>query len=288
MLHTYQFHEPLESPGKIVTKVMDGRRYEWRKRSLRDLAGRSKYRPLREKEIENIKVLYEAEITTIDEYLIGPLIKLLKTEGLYDQTMIIITSDHGEEIFDHGGWQHGHSLYQEITRVPLIVKFPSSRFGGTRIKENVRLIDVVPTILDELNIEWPELRFDGVSLLPVVEGKENQPRACFSQFAAMKEKPQLPGRVSVVWGDHKLILNETIPHRADFFDFPPPALAVEELYNLRADPLETRNIYKQSDDAARLLHAMANDYLGRERGNGAASVLDDQMRAKLIAVGYLE
>jgi arylsulfatase A-like enzyme len=288
MLHTYQFHEPLESPEKIVRRIMDGRTYKWRKRSLRDLAGRSKYRPLNEEEIENIKVLYEAEVTTIDEYLIAPLIRLLKAEGLYDQTMIIITSDHGEEIFDHGGWQHGHSLYNEITKVPLIVKFLSSRYAGTRVTENVRLIDVVPTILDELDIEAPERQFDGKGLVALVEGKENEPRACFSQFTPMKERPQLPGRVSVVWGDHKLILNQAIPDWANFFDFPPPALPAEELYDLREDPLEKRNIYTPGDDTAMLLLAMAKDYLRKERRSGELSILDDQMRDKLSAVGYLE
>ena len=90
---------------------------------------------------------YDAEIRSMD-FGLGILVEALRQRGIYDDTLIVFTSDHGEEFGEHGvvGW-HSHSLYDELLRIPLIIKLPQSRSGGERVAAQVRGIDIPPTIL---------------------------------------------------------------------------------------------------------------------------------------------
>ena len=68
--------------------------------------------------------------------------------GIYDRTTIVITADHGEEFWEHGDFEHGHTLYDELVRVPLIIKFPAKvRRARQKVTAQVRLVDIMPTIL---------------------------------------------------------------------------------------------------------------------------------------------
>jgi arylsulfatase A-like enzyme len=111
--------------------------------------------------------LYDAEIRSADEAF-GRLRRLLRRAGLYDDTLLILTGDHGEELGEHGkyGW-HSHAIHDEILRVPLLIKFPRSWKGGTRVRRQVSHVDFPPTVFDVLGIT-PRWRFDGHSLVPVV------------------------------------------------------------------------------------------------------------------------
>jgi hypothetical protein len=95
--------------------------------------------------VDYLKRVYRGEITAMDKDL-GVFFDWMKAEGHYDDTVIIITSDHGEEFYEHGGWWHGTSLFEEQIHVPLIVKLPNQEFAGERIPWQVRVIDVAPTI----------------------------------------------------------------------------------------------------------------------------------------------
>lgn len=102
-----------------------------------------------------IRDAYNAEVISADRAT-GRLIVALEEMGLYQDTMIIFTSDHGEEFGEHGrmGW-HSHTLFDELLQVPLIIKFPRGRFAGTRVATQVRSIDIAPTALGNLAIEIP-------------------------------------------------------------------------------------------------------------------------------------
>jgi len=95
---------------------------------------------------EKMRNAYISEIEYLDESL-GVLIEGLKKRGIYDNTAIVFLADHGEEFFDHGGWWHGMTLYEEMLRVPLLIKMPRGMQGGTVNQSLVRLVDVAPTIL---------------------------------------------------------------------------------------------------------------------------------------------
>src|SRR2546425_9795091 len=88
---------------------------------------------------------YDGEIAASDA-VVGEFLGQLKREGIYDRAMILLVSDHGEGLGDHGEQEHGILLYREVLHVPLLLKLPGSRDGGTRVGEPVGLIDIVPTI----------------------------------------------------------------------------------------------------------------------------------------------
>lgn len=94
--------------------------------------------------------LYDSTIRYAD-YIFGQVLEILKKEKIYDNTIIILLSDHGEEFNEHGGKTHGR-LFIEALRVPLIIKFLRNKYRGVRVSQTVRLMDVMPTLFDFLNI----------------------------------------------------------------------------------------------------------------------------------------
>ena len=93
-----------------------------------------------------IRALYDGETRFVDDQ-IGRLLESLREMGIYDDTLIVLTSDHGEEFWDHGHFEHGHTLYNELVRVPLLIKLPASR-TGTIIDASVSVQAIMPTVLD--------------------------------------------------------------------------------------------------------------------------------------------
>lgn len=100
--------------------------------------------------------LYDAEIASNDHSL-GLLIQELKDRGLYDAALIMVTSDHGEELFEHGGYGHGQTLYQEALRIPWILKLPRQQRAGTEVHGAWQHLDMAPTLLYHLGREVPDV-----------------------------------------------------------------------------------------------------------------------------------
>ena len=121
------------------------------------------------KDIQRLKDLYDDSILYVD-YYVGLLINYLKTKKIYEKTIIILVSDHGEAFGEHGKFRH-MTLHKEILHVPLIVYIPG--FKAKRIKSMVSLIDVYPTILDLIEEEPPH-EMDGKSLLPLIKGNRRK------------------------------------------------------------------------------------------------------------------
>ncbi len=118
-------------------------------------------------EAAHLRELYEGELVYWDGEL-GHLLAELRRRGLYDDMTIVITADHGEEIGDHGGFWHGTTLYDEAVHVPLYVKLPGARRGGTVLHHWVQSIDIAPTILSQVGIDVP----DGVQGGDLFEGTD--------------------------------------------------------------------------------------------------------------------
>ena len=129
------------------------------------------YKPLSKTMRENIINMYDADIEFLDHWF-GYFIDELKKMGIYKKSIIIFLSDHGEEFYDHGGWDHGSSLYNEQIRVPLFIKFPESQYQNKRITNNVSLKDVFPTLLEFLKIKM-EKKIEGKSFLAANTTKNN-------------------------------------------------------------------------------------------------------------------
>ncbi len=109
------------------------------------------------------------------------LIDYLKERGLYDRTIIVLTSDHGEEFGEHGGvGRHFYTLYDELIKVPFIVKMPGSQLAGTVVPDQVRGIDIMPTLMDLLAINFAA-DLDGTSLVPFMFGENVESLLAVSQ-----------------------------------------------------------------------------------------------------------
>jgi arylsulfatase A-like enzyme len=182
-------------------------------------------------DIEHIKALYDGEIAFTDS-AVGALLKGLGSRRLADNTLVVILSDHGEEFLDHGGLDHGHSLYGELARVPLIFRFPGAILPHTRIERYVRLLDVTPTILDMLDIDT-DSHFEGVSRKPLLRrsgeikaaGSELvPPDVCYSEALRRTNSTK-----SVVVPPWKLIVDEEAGDTL--------------LFNIENDPGEKRNLF---------------------------------------------
>ena len=221
-LHTYQVHTPYKSPDAIMDMFLPpGARW----RSFDVVAEFGRHPPSMRPSTRRIRITSSPSMMQASGRpmeMIKPLLELLRRKGLYDQTMIVLTSDHGEEFYEHHGWNHTHSLYDELIKVPLIIKMPRGKRAGFKLDSIVRLTDIMPTILECAGAAYEPDALDGRSLLPVLEGKETADRSFQAEFADNVVEVNIPERVAVNEGRLKLILNQpfTSKHFA-FFSLPP-------------------------------------------------------------------
>ncbi len=113
------------------------------------------------------RVLYEA-VTNLADQRVGSVIETLKRLGRWENTLFIVVSDHGQEFGEHGGFQHSQSVYEELIRIPLIIRFPHNAHAGTRVKSLANLVDVLPTIFAMLGKPDAARGARGRSLLPLI------------------------------------------------------------------------------------------------------------------------
>ncbi|MFB6088963.1 MAG: sulfatase [Candidatus Aenigmatarchaeota archaeon] len=112
--------------------------------------------------------LYDEEIKCADSRF-GEYVDILKDIGIYNESFIIIFSDHGQLFGEHGRYFHGGTPFEELINVPLIMKFPNNKYSGKTVKDVVRLIDILPTLADFYDMDFDA---DGTSILPILEGHE--------------------------------------------------------------------------------------------------------------------
>jgi arylsulfatase A-like enzyme len=167
--------------------------------------------------------LYDAEIHHADG-LVGRLLDTLAAAGRAGDTLVVVVSDHGEELFDHGALDHGHTLFDELLRVPLVVRLPGAA-AGQRIAAQVSTVSLLSTVLDAVGVDAPPAR-DAPSLMPLVRGAPAGPPApVLAEFVVLGRDPgakaiRLPGEKLVVF----------------------PADGARLYYDLAADPREQRNL----------------------------------------------
>jgi arylsulfatase A-like enzyme len=290
-IHTYQPHDPYVSPLPYKTRFLS-EQARWTHLNLMGyLGGKSGiFNPLSQEERQNIIDLYDGEILYTDEGLIGPLLATLKEMSLFDQTMIIFTSDHGEEFFDHHGWGHGHSLYDELLKVPLLIKFPDKKFRGRRIENIVSLVDIVPTVLDELRIGWSKSNIDGRSLVPLLTGKEKEHRTFLADVGENILNLHLPRKMAMNEGTFKFIVNKYLSQEEkDFFQFPPVPVKMLELFDLSVDPLERNSIIEKEARLAQRFLRHLEAVSARVKGQiQETAVIDKELEQQLRALGYIK
>lgn len=222
------------------------------------------------KEKNNLIEWYKEEISYFDKHF-GEILNIFRERGIIDNSIIIFCSDHGDAFYEHGFYRHERFLYDELLHVPLIIKHP--KFRHMEISEIVGLVDVVPTLLDMLEIK-NEYEFDGESLLPLIEGKKATKRKNFIIADATLDD-KYP-HVCIRTDKWKLILNENIKKY--------------ELYNVEKDPQEKNNLYEIEKEKVRKLKKCLEKYYSMgKRGIKAPAKepqLDEEIIRRLKDLGY--
>lgn len=283
-LHTYETHVPYQAKEHLHRFEHD---YQGPLPDLIPLAVFNEInfeeRPLSAADSLHIMNTYDAAVYSMDVSL-SRVIAYLKEKGIYDNTLIIFTSDHGEELGEHGkvGY-HTHTVYDELLKVPLVIKFPSSAYAGTQIERQVRSIDILPTVLDALRAE-EHLGIDGTSLLPllrnsrVADSGSTTPTAL--QFAVSERDDAADSHhvMSIRTNDTKLYVIKK-------YD----AIVRKMVFDLENDPIEQMNIFAQrqilSDSLWRQFERIKNQ---RECPPLQVIALDQKTTQRLEELGYVE
>ena len=265
-LHSYEIHHPYTPDEEHLRLLETGYAGDLPDHiSVELLEGINLDRqPLPVEDLSHIVHAYDAELRSADE-AIGTLVAYLREQSLYDDTLIVVTSDHGEEFGEHGwvGW-HAHSLYDELLLVPLIIKFPGSRFAGVVDESQARGIDVAPTVLAALGIEAPE-GYAGRDLGEAL-GEPSPPAVSMHDIEG--DVPLWTLRT----GDWKL-----------------KRVGREILFDLEADPEERRNVAAQYPEKADALRRAGQKLLDeRRRPDDVAATLSAVTKEQLRELGYVE
>ena len=243
---------------KYRDNIDDLEKSPWGRLLLRGWVGKLREKGVRDRKY--IEALYDGEIRYVDSAIKEVVNKLSELE-LYENTLLIITADHGEGMGEHGIYYDHHGLYDWDIHIPLIIRFPESLYRRKIVEKFVQHIDLVPTILDLLSIEIPK-NVEGKSLIRIVEEDENGYDSIYSV-----ENTRMTKR-AIRTNRYKLI--ETL--RPDFYGNPAGFL---ELYDLDKDPLELNNIAEENIDLAYLLLGKMEKWF-REKLNGRIDPLMEQ------------
>jgi len=287
-LHTYEVHDPYAPPathaGEWTSAAYDGGIPS--SRELLDEATRGRgwwerhtiywdrVNASDPADLRRLVDLYDASVRYTDDVL-GGLFEWMRGRGLFENTLIVVLSDHGEEFLEHGQFLH-HQIYEELLHVPLIIGFPdrSGRGGGHREQSVVRLIDVLPTVLETLGLAVPD-EIQGRSLLPLLDGVEAGPPLVMSSW-------HKGGLQALRNGNWKLIRRRSGDRSRS------------ELYHLKHDPHERRDL---AGRRPRVLGKLESELRSRasaahavQRGlsEEPAVIPGEQTMQDLKALGYLQ
>ena len=228
------------------------------------------YRPPEPYSREYAERPYDGEIAFADEQ-VGRLLRFLKEKGLYQNTLIVLSGDHGESLGEHGEKTHGFFVYNATMHVPLIIHLPENGPART-ITDLVSLVDLMPTVLAALGLEIPA-QVQGHSLLPQLhEDKADGPRDLYGETF-------LP-RLHFNWSE----LRATENAKYHFIDAPRP-----ELYDLSKDPGEVHNLFAEkkavAEEMRSKLTALIGEYsAGKEMAEKTG--LDPALMERLKSLGY--
>ncbi|MDH3652988.1 MAG: sulfatase [Myxococcales bacterium] len=253
-IQTIDPHVPYDPPAKFL-QMYDPQPYSGQVQNRRThlMLDEAKKNPKKyaftKRDKERIEALHDGEISYHDEYF-GKFLVKLRELGLEENTIVVVTSDHGEEFQEHGSWGHGHSVYQELLGVPLMFRWPGVVPAGTRIGPVVSTMDIGPTVLEATGVSIPDA-FEGRSLLGFMRGDwPAGPYVAFSDF--------LDHRRVIRGGDWKMIVRGNLS---------------QVMFDLGNDYWEKRELDgSQNPIAQRYLRTLHGQFLGAEdRGRWLAA-----------------
>lgn len=191
-LHTYEIHAPYESDEPFFSDFVRAGEAEGDPAPLeylRDLEECGYFKLERFANLEELVGAYDGGIAWVDD-TVGRLVAEMKAMHLWDDVLVVFTSDHGESLMDRGIYAgHGAFLHDGEVHVPLIAKYPAGRHAGRRVDALVESIDIMPTILSVLGVRpRPGMVLQGHDLTPLLEGEPDPSPFAFSSFAALQDR----------------------------------------------------------------------------------------------------
>lgn len=219
-----------------------------------------------------IRGLYHGEVRFVDDEF-ARLMAYMDENQLLDDTWIVLLSDHGEELFEHGSFDHGHRYEEEVVRVPWIIRAPGGKWkAGMRVKHSVSHVDVFATLLDLAGVTVPE-RAEGKSVLPFLNGKEASDRVAFMEYNLFRGQ-----QCALFDGRYKIVYD--IRREKSF------------MYDLDKDPGEIHKLFAVTPKHKNLTQqlekkrARLKNALGNKSHNNA--VLSNESRDALKSLGYIQ
>jgi arylsulfatase A-like enzyme len=281
-LHYFDIHYDFIPPPPYdsmfdpdYTGSMDGTRFIERK----DVHPRMDPRDL-----EHIKALYDGEIRFTDEH-VGRILDRLRDYGLLDNTLVILVSDHGDEFFEHGNKGHHRTVYDEVLRIPFLIRLPDGASAGTVVEEQASLVDVMPTILGYVGLAGPA-GMEGRNLIDIAGGADADRDAIYAEFY---DKRGFNLQVA-----RRTPTTKVIQH---FNRITHPSSDPVELYDVARDPNENDDLHGSEPERERaeldLLGAWLDERwkvwrefqdLGGSEAGGVE--IDDELAERLRQLGY--
>jgi arylsulfatase A-like enzyme len=217
--------------------------------------------------------LYDADIAANDASF-GEFVDRLSALGLYENSLLVFVSDHGEEFYEHGSWEHGNTLYDEQILVPLLIKFPGRRMAGRRTDIVANHVDLLPTLIASAGATIPD-GSDGRSLLPYLAGEidDRGPAISYVKLDGIESESILLDRSKFI---RNLADDHVVPRRPT------------ELYDLARDPTEHDNLVLEQPVQAGFLQTLLRGLAlkGDPALSAEAAELPEHVREQLRALGY--
>jgi arylsulfatase A-like enzyme len=280
-------HSPYKSPPyyeKLYTKID-------RRKILRSPKWQYK-NGLKKEIVYNMVGLYDGAIRYCDD-IIRLLVKDLKTLGIYDETTIIVTADHGEGFGEHKRFRHAYHFYEEFIRIPLIIKSPAIKEKGKCGVQMVETLDLFPTIVDIFGFTIPE-SCDGISIFENESGRPGNDRMIFSEYNNFGLHNQC------IRGKNWKLIYEAKAEKKEFyknirnrkwlpfFRLDKPKY---ELYSLEDDPFERKNLFYKNREKGQELLKLLNEFLAHEKFTAEQikrSEVDPKILKTLKSIGYFQ
>lgn len=283
-LHYLQPHTPYAPPepfaGRFTDPAYDGP-IDGEVSTVRSINGGGLH-PAK-KDFEHLRALYDENLAYVDDE-VGKLVSDLKRRGLYDDLLIVVLSDHGEAFGEHQYCGHNYTVYEEMVHIPWYWKFPAgAAAAGGQSDALVELVDLLPTLVEMLELPDPG-EVDGVSLAPLLRGATDGDREGaadtgkvkdYAFFRTIHEKPEwgiCDGRYKLIWSSEN---------------------GTSRLFDLDSSEGEERDLLLAADPSpetisrADTLHDWLFTELARGSSPGQAAELDEDTRARLKALGYI-
>lgn len=277
-LHTYQIHAPYKAPHEYIDQINP--KIDVNLKGIRNFINQNSeyYKDISEQDRRLLIDLYDAAILYCDRVLVGGVEKFLKEKKIFDESMLVVLSDHGEEFFDHHSWEHGHSLYRELIQIPLVIKYPHSRKIGDEFALT-SISDIAGIMLKESGLPYDAQAF------PDQTGRKKRTLAALLPLSPII--PQFPPKISLMDERHHFIYNFWKPENEQFFNPEPPRRQEMELYESK-DHVQMTDFSKRRHQVAEKFREELTRYLEGFRDVKMEKFrFSKELEERLKSLGYL-